>query len=44
MIFDQLYSFHREALIKSIPRPDHISADEFAHVAEELLDRTLEAA
>jgi hypothetical protein len=39
--FDQIYSFDREALIKSIPKPDQISVEEFAPAASELLDRIL---
>jgi hypothetical protein len=41
--FDQLYSFDRESLVKSIPRPEKTSAKEFGPVAEEILDRILEA-
>jgi len=37
--FDQIYSFDRDMLIKSIPKPDKTSAKEFAPVAEELFDR-----
>ncbi len=39
--FDQIYSFDRDALIKSIPKPEKTSAKEFAPAAEELLDRIL---
>lgn len=39
--FDQIYSFDREALIKAIPRPEKISAKEFAPSAEELFDRIM---
>lgn len=38
----QVYSFKREELIKAIPKPDKISAKEFAPMAEELLDRILQ--
>jgi hypothetical protein len=41
VIFDQLYSFDRDALIKAVPKPEKISAKEFAPVAEELFDRML---
>lgn len=41
--FDQLYSFDRESLVRSIPRPEKTSAKEFGPVAEEVLDRILEA-
>jgi len=37
--FDQIYSFDRDALIKAIPRPEKVSAEEFAPAAEELFDR-----
>jgi PatG Domain len=40
--FDQIYSFDREALIKSIPKPEKTSAKEFAPAAEELFDRILQ--
>ena len=40
--FDQLYSFDRESLVKSIPRPDKTTAKEFGPVAEEVLDRILQ--
>ena len=42
VIFDQIYSFDREALIKAVPRPEKISAKEFGPVAEELFDRILQ--
>jgi hypothetical protein len=37
--FDQIYSFDRDTLIKSIPKTDKSSAKEFASAAEELFDR-----
>src|SRR5262249_55097937 len=37
--FDQIYSFHREALIKSIPKPEKLAADKFRPIAEEVFDR-----
>jgi hypothetical protein len=42
VIFDQIYSFDRDSLIKSIPKPEKTSAKEFAAAAEELLDRILQ--
>ncbi len=42
--FDQIYSFDRDALIKSIPRPEKISAKEFSPAAEELFDRIMQIA
>jgi hypothetical protein len=40
--FDQIYSFDRDALIKSIPKPEKSSAKEFAPAAEELFDRIMQ--
>jgi hypothetical protein len=42
--FDQLYSFDRDTLIKSIPRPAKTSEKDFAPVAAELLDRAMQLA
>ena len=42
VIFDQIYSFDREALIKAIPKPEKTSAKEFAPAAEELFDRIMQ--
>jgi PatG Domain len=42
--FDQIYSFERNALIISIPRPENIAADQFTHVCEELFDRIIQIA
>ena len=39
VVFDQVYSFDREALIKAIPKPEKTPAKEFAPAAEELFDR-----
>jgi hypothetical protein len=39
--FDQIYSFDRETLIKSIPKPEKTPAKEFAPAAEELFDRIM---
>jgi hypothetical protein len=44
VVFDQIYSFDRDALIKSIPKPEKISAEEFAPAAEELFDRIMQLA
>jgi hypothetical protein len=41
VVFDQIYSFGRDALIKAIPRPEKSSAREFASAAEELFDRIM---
>src|SRR5262252_11000256 len=42
VIFDQIYSFDRETLIKAIPRPEKTSVKEFAPAAEELFDRIMQ--
>lgn len=42
VVFDQVYSFDRDSLIKAIPRPEKISAKEFAPAAEELFDRIMQ--
>lgn len=42
LAFDQLYSFDRESLVRSIPRPEKTSAKDFGPVAQELLDRILQ--
>lgn len=44
VIFDQIYSFDRDALIKSIPKPEKTSAKDFAPAAEELFDRLVQMA
>lgn len=42
VVFDQIYSFDREALIKAIPKPEKTPAKEFAHATEELFDRIMQ--
>jgi hypothetical protein len=42
VIFDQIYSFDREALIKAIPKPENATAKQFAPAAEELFDRLMQ--
>ncbi|HME56848.1 MAG TPA: hypothetical protein VKF63_00810 [Terracidiphilus sp.] len=39
VVFDQLYSFDRDTLMKAIPKPEKTSAKDFAPVAAELFDR-----
>jgi len=39
VIYDQIYSFDRESLIHSIPRPETVSAEDFRATAEEVFDR-----
>jgi hypothetical protein len=42
VFFDQVYSFDRDTLIKSIPRPEKVTAKEFHPAAEELFDRIMQ--
>lgn len=42
VMFDQIYSFDRESLIKAIPRPEKTSAAQFGPVAEELFQRIMQ--
>lgn len=42
VVFDQLYSFDRNMLMKVIPRPEKIPVKEFADAAEELFDRIMQ--
>jgi PatG Domain len=42
--FDQIYSFDRDSLIKSIPRPEGVTAKQFEPASEELLERILQVA
>ena len=44
VLFDQIYSFDRDSLIKAIPRPEKTTAKEFGPAAEELFDRIMFAA
>jgi hypothetical protein len=44
VVFDQIYSFDRDTLIKAIPKPEKTSAEEFAPAAEELFDRIMQMA
>jgi PatG Domain len=41
VVFDQIYSFDRDTLIKAIPRPDGIAEDKFGAAAEEVFDRIM---
>ena len=40
--FDQLYSFDRDSLIGSIPRPERVSAERFREAAAEVFDRIMQ--
>ena len=42
IVFDQIYSFDRDALIKAIPKPEKTSAKEFTPAAEQLFDRIMQ--
>lgn len=42
VVFDQIYSFNRDALIKSIPKPEDVTAEKFGPAAEEVFDRIMQ--
>ncbi|HEY4902602.1 MAG TPA: hypothetical protein VIH89_03935 [Candidatus Sulfotelmatobacter sp.] len=42
VLFDQIYSFDRDALIKSIPKPEKTSVKEFGPAADELFNRIMQ--
>jgi hypothetical protein len=42
VMFDQIYSFDRSTLIKSIPRPEKTTAAQFGPAAEELFNRIMQ--
>lgn len=44
VVFDQIYSFGRDTLIKAIPRPEKATDEEFGPAAEELFDRIMQMA
>jgi hypothetical protein len=44
VFFDQLYSFDRDSLIKSVPRPQGVTAKQFEPTANELFDRVMQVA
>lgn len=44
VVFDQIYSFDRSALIQNIPRPEIIASEQFISAAEELFDRIMQLA
>ena len=41
VVFDQIYSFDRAALIRAIPKPEEQEAAQFGSAAEELFDRIM---
>ena len=40
--FDQIYSFDRDALMKAIPKPDHVAEKEFKPAVNEVFDRIMQ--
>jgi hypothetical protein len=42
VVFDQIYSFDRDALIKAIPKPKKTDAATFGQAADELFDRIMQ--
>jgi len=42
LVFDQVYSFGRNELIKAIPRPENAADEQFGPAAEELFDRIMQ--
>jgi hypothetical protein len=42
VVFDQIYSFGRDALVKAIPKPEKMNAEQFGPAAEELFDRIMQ--
>ena len=42
VMFDQVYSFDRDSLIKSIPRPDQMQTEAFTAAAAEVFDRIMQ--
>ena len=42
VMFDQIYTFSRDALIEAIPRPEQIAAAEFGAASRELFDRIMQ--
>jgi hypothetical protein len=42
LLFDQIYSFDRDALVKAIPRPEKVTAERFAPAAAGLFDRIMQ--
>ncbi len=42
VVFDQIYSFDRDVLIKAIPRPENIAPEQFYPAAEEVFDRIMQ--
>lgn len=41
VFFDHMYSFDRDSLLKTVPKPDNVDSDNFSNTAAEVLDRIL---
>jgi hypothetical protein len=41
VVFDQIYSFGRDELVKAIPKPEKMTKEQFSPAAEELFDRIM---
>jgi hypothetical protein len=44
VVFDQVYSLDRAALVNAIPKPENLTAEAFAPIASELFDRIMQMA
>ena len=44
VVFDQIYSIDRDALVRSIPRPETVPEERFVPAAGELFDRIMQLA
>jgi hypothetical protein len=44
VLFDQMYSFDVDSLLKAVPRPEQMTAKQFAPTAEELFMRIMQMA
>jgi hypothetical protein len=42
VIFDQIYSFDRDSLIKAVPKPENMTPKQFTPAAEELFGRIMQ--
>jgi hypothetical protein len=42
VFFDQIYTFDRPSLMRALPKPEKMKAEEFAPAAQELFDRILQ--
>ncbi len=44
VVFDQIYSFDRDTLIKAVPKPEKMTSEQFAPAADELFGRIIQIA